>query len=343
VGRLGSEIAAPISDALERVRALDTSGRIDRQGLRSLRESLETVRRQAAIAQQLARIGHQALRLAPEPVELQRTVDALLRHRARDLLTRGITLEPRLTSVGVATDPALLFSLVNAMLDWAVETTPERIVISSEGPLPGVPARLQMRVETGTPTAWPEAHGEAASSNESLNWLLVEALAQALGTSLEWADGPAGHWLAVEFRALPSGAVDPDDGFAPTANPRPLEGALVLVIVSRRELRQDVLRAVRPMGLLLDFVRSLAEAASYCRDTLPHAVIYEATLAGAQMSALRDELLEEMPGTAFIEITEGHDPFEPSSFGGTAVARVGREQLDAGLPTALLFETSRGL
>lgn len=342
VGQVGSEVATPLGEALELVHALVSSGRIDRSGLRRLRESIETARRQALIGQQIARLGGRSLRLAPESLDLQRTVESLLSYRRRDYESRGIAIEQRLRPVAVATDGALLFSLINALLDWIAATSPTRIEISVESRAPGGQARLQLRSQSAASTDWPDSENDGRNRS-SLTWELVQALAKALSLPLDHVDGPAGHLLSVDFPNAPLGGAEPDDGFAPSANSRPLEGTQVLVVVSRRELRVEIREAIRHMGLMLDFVHTLAEAEDFCQDTLPHAVIYEAALDGTRFGLLRDSLLAEVPSLAFVEITEGRDDFEPSGHAGAAVARVGRALLPSSLPSALLFEMSRGL
>ena len=50
-----------------------------------------------------------------------------------------------------------------------------------------------------------------------------------------------------------------------------------------------------------------------------------------------------MPDFVFIEIVEEGNAFEMSGFSGTSMARVGRDVLATSLPSALLFELSKGL
>ena len=50
-----------------------------------------------------------------------------------------------------------------------------------------------------------------------------------------------------------------------------------------------------------------------------------------------------MPDFVFIEIIEEGNTFEMSGFSGSNVARVGRDVIDSSLPSALMFELSKGL
>ena len=62
VSEMGAEIAAPLTAALERINALTSTGRIDKKGLRSLREEVEAARQIGMIGQQLARFASGRLR-----------------------------------------------------------------------------------------------------------------------------------------------------------------------------------------------------------------------------------------------------------------------------------------
>lgn len=51
IGQIGTEVGLPLSAALERVTTLATTGKIDRAGLRMLREEIERARRAGMIGQ----------------------------------------------------------------------------------------------------------------------------------------------------------------------------------------------------------------------------------------------------------------------------------------------------
>jgi hypothetical protein len=99
--------------------------------------------------------------------------------------------------------------------------------------------------------------------------------------------------------------------------------------------------ALRHMSLIVDFVNSVDEAVAFCGEGLPHAVIIESIQTGARFENFREELLDEVPGFAFIEIVEEGATFEMSGFSGSTTARVGRDVLASSLPSALMFELSK--
>jgi hypothetical protein len=102
-----------------------------------------------------------------------------------------------------------------------------------------------------------------------------------------------------------------------------------------------VRNAIANMGLVVDFVGSVEEAVDFCRDGLPHAIIFEAALRGERLDQLAEDLRAELPGFSFLEIVEEGNAFEISGFNGMSHARVGRDGLAHSLPSALVFELSK--
>ena len=138
-------------------------------------------------------------------------------------------------------------------------------------------------------------------------------------------------------------ALEINDGFAPSTNSQPLAGSHVLVVASRREMRLLIRDALRNMSLIIDFVNSVDEAVSFCRDGLPHAIIIESIQNGERFAAFRDDITDEVPGFVFIEIVEEGSAFQMSGFDGPSMARVGRDVIASSLPSALIFELSKTL
>ena len=140
---------------------------------------------------------------------------------------------------------------------------------------------------------------------------------------------------------IPSNDTEPDEPGTLFANSQPLAGRHVLVVAPRREVRNTVRESVRSMGLMVDYVTSLEEAAQFCRASMPHAVVYESTLRGERLERLRSEWLEAVPNLAFVQIAEQGKAFELLHEGGRQFASVGRDAIVQQLPAALSFELSR--
>jgi DNA-binding NtrC family response regulator len=120
-----------------------------------------------------------------------------------------------------------------------------------------------------------------------------------------------------------------------------MAGSHVLVVAARRETRNAVRETLRPMGLMIDYVASVEEARQFCESGMPHAIVYEAALAGENFQRLRRDWSAEVRTLAFIEIGEQGHALEVSDMGGNRTSRVGRDALATALPSALLFELVR--
>jgi len=350
VSEMGAEIAAPLTAALERINSLTSTGRIDKQSLRALREEVEAARQIGMIGQQLTRLASGRVRQTHERLQLADVLNGTLAHRARETQARGIHVKPSLASANVIVDASLLFSLLNTTIDWALVNAQSQIDFAIDIKTWPAHARLTCRfVHRPVDELADGAHAEAPRGLDSLHWRLLEQTAWTMGLLVERKDAPHVTTLTLEFPSTASteidgvSAVDINDGFAPSSNSQPLAGSHVLVISARREMRVLIRDALRNMSLIVDFVNSVDEATAFCREGLPHAVVIESIQAGARFENFRDEILAEVPDFVFIEIIEEGAAFEMSGFGGAPTARVGREVLASSLASALLFELSKSM
>ena len=358
VSDIGSEIAGPLTSALERIHALTTSGRIDKAGLRALGDEIAAARQVGLNAQQLIRFGSGRLRQSHERVPLAATVGAMLNHRARETQARGIVLQPTLKPVDVIVDASLLFSLLNVTLDWVLVQAESHIAFNVDTKVWPANGRVTCRFlkrkngkQVDAHAASSSAPAEIDSSTHSLSWRLIEQTASTMGLLLAHSQENGITTLSFEFPRTASedmegvSTTEMDDGFStPSAlNSKPLAGSHVLVVASRREVRVQVRDAIKHMGLIVDLVASVEEAVDFCQDGLPHAIIVESILAGARLNQLKAEISGEVPGFAFIEIVEEGNSFEMSNFDHASMARVGRAAIESALPSVLTFELSKSL
>jgi hypothetical protein len=333
------------------VTALTATGRIDRAGLSALRDEIDLARRAGIMGQQVVRLGNGRVQLAHERLDLTALLREALRQRGREIAARGIEVQQVFTTAEVMSDSTLTYSLLQAVLDWSFEHAISRLDLRL-----GVnnwPAHAQLTAtyyhqapdEVGSGAA-PLDGGEEPALN-TMSWRLLQQTAAVLGLPVQRRDTPARTELLLEFpdtlapRVQGLELAESDDTAALVQNSQPLAGRHVLVVAARRELRNLVREALRPMGLMLDFVPSLEEAQQLCSGGLPHAVIYDGTLAGDRFERLRDEMWAEVASIAFIRIAEQGKAFEVLNVGGRQFASVGRDALIGSLPAALLFELSR--
>lgn len=351
VTQIGEEIAGPLTTALERVYALTTTGRIDRKGLRKLREELERARQVGLASQQIARFASGRVRQSHERLNLTQTVQSVLVHRHRETAARGIEVRQVLKPVDVIVDPSLLFSLLNTLLDWALAHARSNIEFKLDQKTWPAHARLACRFRHGLPDQPATGFSDTVTDVmlDDISWRLLEHTASVAGVIVERHDSESTTIAAVEFPRTVNEAmkglqlVELDDGHPSSLNSRPLAGSHVLVVASRRDVRAQVREAVRHMGLVLDFVTSVEEAAAFCAAAVPHAVVYEAILRGERFQQLRADILRDAPDVSFIEIVEEGSMFEVAGAGNHTPARVGRDAILGSLSSALVFELSKSL
>ena len=348
IAELGAEIAHPLTDALERIHALMSSGRIDRGGLRTLRDEVEAVRQVGMTAQLIARFANQQMRHSRERVALADSLQGVLNHRKRETETRGVALQPVPNPVDVIVDASLAFSLLNTLLDWALVHARSRIDFMIDVQSWRSKVKLICRFELPAPEAPIDGVGAPAPRPlDSLTWRLLEQTATAMSLGLSRVVVDSAVAVHLEFAVAPRSAIDGvtmidlDDGFDSAINSKPLAGSHVVVVASRREVRARVRDALRDMGLLVDLVGSIDEAADFCRDGLPHAIIIEGILHGERCERFCAEIRAEVPGFPFIDIVEQGRDFSVSDAQRGERARVGQDAIEAALPSVLMFELSK--
>ena len=350
VAQMGAEIAAPLTAALERINTLTSTGKIDRAGLRALRDEVEAARQAGMIGQQLTRFASGRIRQSHERMQLADVLNGVIAHRSRETTARGIVVKPSLKPAEVIVDASLLFSVLNSTVDWALANAHSQIDFAID--IKNWPTHARLTCRFAHRPVDELVDGAAATAPrglDSLTWRLLEQTAWTMGLVVERKDDGAITTLTLEFPRTANNevegvsALELNDGFAPSTNSQPLAGSHVLVIASRREMRVLIRDSLRNMSLIIDFVNSVEEAVAFCSEGLPHAVIIESIQAGERFAHFREEITKEVPDFVFIEIIEEGTTFEMSGFGGSPVARVGREVLASSLPSALMFELSKSL
>ncbi|MDE2402297.1 MAG: hypothetical protein KGL90_11595 [Burkholderiales bacterium] len=348
LAQVGRELAEPLTVALERVTTLAATGRIDRNGLRALRDEVERARQAGIWCQQISRLASGRVRQSHERVHLTHTAQSVLAHRARELHTRGIHIVQSLQPVEVQLDASMLHGLLNALVEWW---------------LVGARGVVDVRIDT---RAWPAngrlvckfQHRPADLSDglpadapnpalDSMAWHLLEQTAHSLGLVCERQVDNTQAQLTLEFPRTVNALMEseasqaPDSGFGDSVNSKPLAGSHVLVVAARRDVRVLVRESIKSMGMVVDFVNSVAEAVAFCREGLPHAIVVESNLRNQKFEHLVTSLRHEVPEFVFIELLDEGSTFEISSISQTGMARVGKDAVATSLPSALVYELSR--
>jgi hypothetical protein len=350
VSQLGMEIAEPLTAALERIHLLTSTGQIDRAGLRALRDEVEQARQAGMIGQQLTRFARGRVRQSHEVLQLEEVLNNVLTLRSRETQARGIALKPQLKSARIIADGPLLFSLLNAILDWSLANAHAHIAFKVDFKTWPVHARLTCRFASRPADQVDDSVTMAVPPRlDSLTWRLIEQTSWTMNLVVDRQDQDGVTTVVLEFPQTVGeemeglSATEVDESVTQSGNSKALAGSHVLVVASRREMRVTIRDALRNMSMLVDFVSSIDEASSFCREGLPHAIIFESIQKGGRFAHFREEILAEVPDFVFIEILEQGSTFEMSGTNGASMARIGRDVVAKSLPAALMFELSRGL
>ncbi len=351
IGQIGTEVGLPLSAALERVTVLATTGKIDRAGLRMLREEIERARRAGMIGQQLARFASGRIRQSPEQISVTQMLREVLLQRGREATAREIEISQVLKPAEVVVDATLLYALMQAVMDWSLDLAQKKLEFKLDVKAWPPYARLTIRFAHASSDASDRLTpvGTPLPSLDSMSWRLVQQISWTLGLVMDRAVADDETTLTLEFpRTVHDeiegvSVVEIDQGFGVSDNSKPLAGSHVLVVAGGREMRSLIKESIRHMGLLVDFVNGVEEAEEFCRDALPHAIIYESVLAGDRFHKLRVSISSEMPSFVFIEVAPEGSALQLSTSGHDGGARIGRDAVMQSLPSALIFELSRTL
>jgi len=346
VHQIGAEVAGALTPALDSVRLMQNTGRIDRAGLDALLAQIEQARHASMLGQQIARLAGGGIQQQPEALSLAQAVQDVLVHRQDELRTRGMAVKQSSKPVDVVADATLLSALLNALLDWSLRHTCTSVDLQLDTKAWPAHARLVCRWGH-TPLDQVPAPSRRQRTPDCLSWQLLIQLAHTMSLQFERVDSESDTTLTLEFPHTTSdslegaASVERSGGFAIGGDSRPCPGAQVLAITLRREMHNQIKQTVTPMGLTLHCVHSVDDARRFCDQAPPEAIVYESVVYDSNFDSLRHDIKQQHPQMAWIEIVDDGDAFEISSFDGTSMARVGRDAIASALPSALMFELAK--
>ena len=344
--RIGAEVAMPLTAALNRVEAMSSTGKIDRPGLSALYEEIDNARRAGMRGQQIARLASGTVMQTPERLNLAAMLREILADQAAQSTASGaVGSRQNLASAEVVADPSLIGTLLRAAADWSLEHARAPIDWRLElQPWP-VQAKLVCQIAhrpadyIPDPASSTGSRGQLAALN-SLDWLLLQFAAHMAGVQVQREDGPIRSTLTLRFPNTVNetlegaSAVDLSAG---TRHARLVAGTQVLVLASRRDVRQQVRDAMRGHDLFVDYVPSVAQARDYCAEGAPQVLIYESAYVAEALRTLCQGLNQKSPGVALVEILPSGEMVEHGSIGTEPTIRVGADALQQQLAPLLVM------
>ena len=350
-GEVGAEVAASLSQALQRLDDILHSGRVGRAGLNAVRDEVERARQIAMLGQQVSRLAAGLARPAPEAADLPEVLHAALQQHRHAVAARGLTVRQHLRPATVSADASLLFTLLQCVLQWAVEHgSGPMISLSTE--LNSWPVHALLRCEFAWRTP-DNAAGEDApdidrfaqpGGLDTLAWRLLEQAAAALGVQVQREETPHEVLLTLAFpeaarrwpKLVDEQAAASDDPAGQGASA--LAGSQVLVLAARTELRRAAHAGLAPLGV---DVHDAATADELCaRAASVQALVVPADLPG--LAALRQVLADAGGRPALVLVDDVSPGVHIDHDGRQEELRVGQSTIARDLPAALRYALMRG-
>lgn len=342
LARLAAEVSGPLTEALERVNQITSTGRVDRQGLAQLNRAIEDARRAGMMGQRIARMASGLAQPGIERVDL----GGLLQGALDELTARAAPGAPghriKAARAQVMGDASLLHAVVEAAASWAQALAHGHIDWTLEtDPWPPT-ASLHCRFNLASPRS---EDTPPVDARDSLNWLMLGHATQLAGVAVSHSSLGQRQLLTLKFRHLANQASDGEaisdheallDSRAGTR--ALLTGCQVLVLSTQREWRQRVRDALRGQEVFVDHVSTLRAAEHYCDDGTPQVLVYEPAFDGDGLRRLRQRLCQQSQPAALVELVpESH---ECQASGRTVL--LGTEALASSLAPALVMALARG-
>lgn len=348
-GEVGAEVAASLSQALERLDEILRSGRVGRAGLNAVRDEVERARQIAMLGQQVSRLAAGLARATPEAVDLPEVLQAALRQQRQAVAARGLTLRQHLRPATVSADASLLFTLLQCVLQWALEHASGPVVrLSTE--LNSWPVHALLRCQF----AWRAPDNATAgapdidrfaqpSGLDTLAWRLVEQAAAALGVQVQREETPFEVHLTLAFpeaarrwpKLVDEQAAATDDPAGP-GGPA-LAGSQVLVLAARTELRRAAHAGLAPLGV--DVLDAASVDELLARAASVQAVLVPADLPG--LAALRQGLADAGGRPALVLVDDVPPGVHIDADGRQETCRIGQATMSRDLPAVLRYALLR--
>ncbi len=202
--QIAGEVAGALTPALDSVRQMQASGRIDRAGLQALVTQIEQARCASMLGQQIARLAHGGIQQQPEALNLSHALQAVLAQRQDDPCAPAMAVKQTLTPAVAMVDSTLLSALLSTLLDWSLRHACTTVDIRLDTKAWPAHARLLCRYGHTPPDRVPASPSAARGAGRTaaldcLSWQLLAQLARTMALHVERADTESDTTLTLEF------------------------------------------------------------------------------------------------------------------------------------------------
>lgn len=342
-GVIGSQLADPLAAMQHVLQEFDRTQNISGSQMQLLKLSLDSARDVARKSQQITRLAGGRLRQSHERLRLDELLRDALLARTKAFQQRGVELHHSLRTVEVIVDAALLSSLMDAALDWALSMG-SRLVVTLG--MKNWPEHGMLTLKASESVSY-GAFNDDRQGGDTLGWYLLSEIARAMGVSVDRVNTATDVSLTIEFPRTVKHlegltAVELDtEGDSISSEFKPLAGHRLLVITQDEKLRLETLAVTRQLGLEVTFTPSTAKGMRFCEGDMPHLVIIDERLRDAVFDELQESLRKLEPNFPFIEIASKANTFEVADWTSASMTRVSHDCMRAQMPHILTMELAK--
>ncbi|MEY5099085.1 MAG: hypothetical protein RJA36_1804 [Pseudomonadota bacterium] len=312
-------------------------GRLTQAEYKVLALPAERLKHVGMSAQQIVRFQSGRVRQSHEKIDLAYLLECVLQERRDELALQGLAVWRKFEPADVLIDPALGFSLAQAMLDWSIRFG-HRIDLRLDL-TPATPARARLRLETYADPV-PE---QDSVFDDGIHWLLLRQIAATDGAvELERSLDANRVVLSATF-----GRTLAQAGAAPAARPeevssdpeapfKSVSGAHVLLVSDDPATCEEAQAIVRKLGLTVE-AAGTEQAREAMRRREPDLIVIDAaSLPEHAALELRTALAREHAQLPVLEIV----PTEGGASTHGLHSGIARDALAQSLGPAVMFTLS---
>lgn len=344
-GAIGRQLSTPLANMQKALDEITAAQYLSQKNMAVLSSGVSAANKLAMQSQQIARLAGGRLRQSHESLKVDSLLAAALQERADTFSERGIEVFQRIHPVEVIVDGGLLYSLLEAALDWACGLG-RKLTITLE--IKNWPEHGLLILKTSHVVAHSRTDdGDDQPGEDTVEWFLVNAISNAMGLSINRIVSAADTALIIEFTRTVkrlSGLTSVEMQTGPESmygESRPMSGCRLLVITDDARLQAEIRSICRGTGLVVDCVLNAAQGVRFCEMQLPHLVIIDEYMRSYIFDQLYGDLRKSDPNFPFIEIASTANTLEMAGWTSDSISRMSRDVLDKHLAESIVMELSK--
>ena len=344
-GVIGRQLSVPLANMQKALEEINNTQLLSLTNMMVLRAGVNLANTLAMQSQQIARLASGRLRQSHEKLKLDILLSTALQERAETFRNHGIEIFQRIHPVEVIVDAGLLYSLIEAALDWACGLG-RKLTVTLE--IKNWPEHGLLILKTSHVLANLHAdEGVGHPSEDTVGWYLINAISKAMGLSINRIASVADTSLVIEFtrtvkRLTGLTAVEmqtsPESMYGES---RAMAGSRLLVITDDARLQAEIRSICRGTGLVVDCVLDPEQGVRFCELQLPHLVIIDQSMRGYVFDQLYEDLRKTDPHFPFIEIASAANTLEMAGWTSDTMSRLSRDVLGRHLAESIVMELSK--